>query len=121
MSYLDDLGQRSPESDADLLNLGRYNALAAILKRIGYTYVHLESGHAVTNEAPLADRFVEFRRSGTQVLVDRRQSASSDSEIVSRKFSSALARTHIVVACIQSMFPWPKTIRSLNGGRRSER
>ena len=108
MSYLDDLGQRSPESDADLLNLGRYNALAAILKRIGYTYVHLESGHAVTNEAPLADRFVEFRRSGTQVLVDRRQSASSDSEIVSRKFSCALARTTLpstFVACIQSMFP----------------
>ena len=96
MSYLDDLGEWSPESDADLVNLSRYNALAAILKRIGYTYIHLESGHAVTNEAPLADHLVEFRRSGTQVLEDGRQAASSDSEVFPRKFSCELARTTLL-------------------------
>ena len=121
MSYLDGLRQRSTESDADLVDLGRYNALAAILKRIGYTYVHLESGHAVTDEAPLADHLVAFRRSGTEVIVDGRKSASSNIEIVSREFSCELARTTLLwpvlnrcfLAEDDTTFEWWSPIRAL--------
>ena len=121
LSYLDDLGQRSPESDADLVGLVHYNALAAILKHIGYAYVHLESGHAVTDEAPLADQFVAFMRSGTQVRVDGRKSGSSDVEIVSREFTCELARTTLLwpafnrcfLAEDDTIFEWWSPIRAL--------
>ena len=55
MSYLHELGSRTPANHSDLINLVYYNALAAILKSLGYTYVHLESGHQFTSKAPLAD------------------------------------------------------------------
>ena len=45
MSYLHELGTRTPASHSDLMNLAYYNSLAAILKSLGYTYVHLDSGH----------------------------------------------------------------------------
>ena len=40
------------------------NALAATLKSLGYTYVHLESGNVVSNRAPQADIFVTFTPAG---------------------------------------------------------
>ena len=68
MSYLDNLGLRSAETDADLIEIGQYNALAEILKSLGYTYVHLESGHSVTRSAPLADHLVTFTPSGVGIV-----------------------------------------------------
>ncbi len=76
MSYLNELGDRTPRSRQDLLNLGYWNALAAILKSLGYTYVHLESGYIVTENAPLADVVLTFTPSGVQVRADEATSSS---------------------------------------------
>ncbi len=121
MSYLDTLGKQSPETDADLIGLARANALSAILKRLGYTYVHLESGHAVTDDAPLADHLVVFRRSGTEMLVDGIDVGSLDFEIFSRKFSCELARTTLlwpalkrcVLTVDDETFDWWSPMRAL--------
>ena len=64
LAYLDYLGDRSPRSKQDMVRLGHWNSLAAILKSLGYTYVHLESGYIVTGEAPLADLVFTFTPSG---------------------------------------------------------
>ena len=74
MSYLSDLGHQPSASAGELLDPFRCNALISILKRIGYEYIHLESGYSLTNEAPLADQSVSFSPSG--VSTDEGQSRS---------------------------------------------
>lgn len=64
LSYLDELQHRVPKSQSDLLDLVQNNALAEVLKSLGYTYVHLESGWSITNQSPLADITVQFTPSG---------------------------------------------------------
>ena len=121
MSYLDTLGQQSPETDADLIGLAHNNALSAILKRLGYTYIHLESGYVTTDDAPLADYLVVFRRSGTEVLIDGHDSASLDFGIVSRKFTCELVRTSLlwpalkrcVLSADDATFDWWSPVRAL--------
>ncbi len=67
MAYLDGLGQRVPSSLDELAKLARYNSVAALLKSVGYTYVHLDTGYVVTDTSPLADRVISFTTSGTIV------------------------------------------------------
>ena len=67
MSYLDRLGSRNPSRYADVRTLGQDHVVGAILKTLGYTYVHLASGHAVTDTAPLADLVVDFAPTGALV------------------------------------------------------
>ena len=68
MSFIENLAYRNPGSDPyreeNLLAAGRHNALAAILKRMGYTYLHLESGYPLTDSAPLADSSYVFTAGG---------------------------------------------------------
>ncbi|MCY3956868.1 MAG: hypothetical protein OXG65_01100 [Chloroflexi bacterium] len=64
LAYVDNLGQRSPVTDQDTLDVTHNHALGHILKSIGYTYVHLESGNILTDIAPLADVFVSFTPAG---------------------------------------------------------
>ena len=67
LAYLDDLGLRSPGSKRDAFALVQNSALVTILKRLGYTYVHLESGQAINSRAPLADILVTFTPAGIGV------------------------------------------------------
>ena len=67
LAYLDELGPRAPKTDRDGIALVQNNALAATLKGLGYTYVHLESGQAVSSEAPLADIVATFTPAGVVV------------------------------------------------------
>ena len=65
MEYAHEIMRRDLVQQTDvIINQGRYNALVAILKSLGYAYVHLESGFEATNQAPLADVFVTFTPSG---------------------------------------------------------
>lgn len=64
LAYLHDIEPRPPESRNDAIALVQSNALAATLKSLGYTYVHLESGNVVSNRAPQADIFVTFTPAG---------------------------------------------------------
>ena len=66
MSYPDDLGRRTASSMRELVSVGQTHTLGAILKQLGYTYVHLASGFPITDEAPLADVVVTFTRSGVR-------------------------------------------------------
>ena len=67
MSYLDDLENRTPSRYEDLISLGRHHAVGAILKKLGYTYVHLTSGYTITDKAPLADVIVTFAPAGVRI------------------------------------------------------
>ena len=98
MTYLDDLGPRSPDSDAESVEVGQHNAVAAILKTLGYTYIHLQSGHAVTDSAPLADQLVRFTLSGTEVIRDADVALHRDTEneTVSWRFACELAQTTLL-------------------------
>ena len=64
LEYLDNLGHRTPGSKDDIAELVKHNALATILKRLGYTYVHLESGWGMTDKSPLADIGLTFTPAG---------------------------------------------------------
>lgn len=67
LAYLHDIKPRPPENRSDAIALVQSNALAATLKSLGYTYVHLESGNIVSNRAPQADIFVTFTPAGIVV------------------------------------------------------
>ncbi len=104
MSYLHELGSRTPKSHSDLMNLIYYNSLTAILKSLGYTYVHLESGHQFGNKAPLADVFVSFGPSGVRVVSSDDEVTSSANAFVSRIFVRELIRTTALRPIIESQF-----------------
>ena len=104
MSYLHELGSRTPANHSNLMNLVYYNALAAILKSIGYTFVHLESGLQFTSKAPLADIFVSFGPSGTRVVSNRDDLSSSVNPLVSRIFVRELTRTTALRPVIENQF-----------------
>ncbi len=65
MSYLDGLGQRTSVTRDVLVNISQYHAVGAILKRLGYKYVHLDSGFIATDQSPLADTLISFTPAGT--------------------------------------------------------
>jgi hypothetical protein len=104
MSYLHELGPRTPASHSDMMNLVYYNSVAAILKTLGYTYVKLESGHQFTSKAPLADIFVTFGPSGVRVVSNQDELSSSVNPLVSRIFVRELIRTTALRPIIQSQF-----------------
>ena len=97
MSYLDGLGQRNPATRDDLVGIARSHALGAILKQLGYTYIHLESGFIATENPPMADISVAFTPAGTIVNkgmeVSREHDAASDKSLVSGAFIRALLQT----------------------------
>ena len=99
MSYLHDLGLRSPKTDRDGIALVQDNALAAILKHLGYVYIHLESGQAVTSTAPRADVVVTFTPEGVMVVRTGRETGSpyvalsGRDEAVDGAFLRTLAQT----------------------------
>ena len=67
LSYLDALGSRIPTTHDELINVTRTHALGAILKNLGYKYIHLSSGFVSTDSSPLADQIVDFTPAGTLV------------------------------------------------------
>ncbi|MCY3896474.1 MAG: hypothetical protein OXG17_08395 [Chloroflexi bacterium] len=67
LAYLHDIKPQPPQNSSDSRALVQSNALAATLKNLGYTYVHLESGNVITDRAPQADISVTFTPAGTMV------------------------------------------------------
>ena len=122
MSYLHELGPRTPASHGDIMSLVYYNSLAAILKTLGYTYVHLESGHQFTKKAPLADVFASFGPSGVRVVTNQDEISSSASPLVSRIFVRELIRTTALRPIIEpqllsdvaSAYDWWSPYRALD-------
>lgn len=97
LAYLDELGARVPTSRDDLEDLAHRSALVSILKALGYTYIHLESGYKVTDASPLADRVISFTpagkvtRSGTEVQSHFYPDAAGP--LLSTRFIRGLAQT----------------------------
>ena len=104
MSYLHTLGSRTPEVVTDIRDLVFYNSLAAILKSLGYTYVHLDSGFQFTSKAPLADMVASFGPSGTRVVSSQEHLSDAVNPLVSRIFVRELVRTTAVRPVIQGWF-----------------
>ena len=99
MAYLDDLEHRVPKSQSDFSHLVQNNALVEILKNLGYTYVHLESGWSITNESPHADIAVRFTPSGVvESIADKKTGHFLDmrtmhEEVVNGTFARQLLKT----------------------------
>ena len=90
MIYINQLELDNEPTDSDLLKAAHWNSLATILKAIGYTYVHMESGIPVTDKAPLADISYRFTAHGTLV---ENNSDISQQRILSSAFVRALMET----------------------------
>lgn len=100
LSYLHDLGERTPARETDLREITQRNALASILQGLGYAYVHLESGYTITDKSFLADVSVKFTPAGA--LVSERESSatsahssetSSNNSFFSGRFLRELVQT----------------------------
>ena len=100
MEYLDGLGKRVPTTTEEGINVLNNNALAAIVKELGYTYVHLESGNVISSKAPLSDILVTFTPAGVVVdsgaeetLHSHYARADGDNSILKGGFLRALVET----------------------------
>ena len=113
MSYADEIRRLSPKRGDDLVNLAQNHALGAILKNLGYTYVHLESGFRYTSDSPLADIIVTFSPAG--VLATDRSDESVGSQgapsqsVVSIRFIGSLIKTTILKPIVGHRFLLGKT------------
>ena len=101
MSYLNDIRQQDIETDSGLLSAARYNALATVLKSLGYTYVHFSSGALISDEAPLADMRYKFTPAG--VIVDR-NAAHDNTAIISRTFLREIVSTTALGPLVNDRF-----------------
>jgi len=118
MAYLDDLGERTPGSRSDLLRIGRENALVAILKNLGYFYVHLESGFVLGDEAPSADLELKFTPAG---VLRNSNGGLDDESPVDLHFARSLIATTVLGAIAGETFlrddhsalPWYARQRTL--------
>ena len=97
MSYLDDVGRPTPLTQDDLVEISQYHATGAILKGLGYTYVHLGSGYLSTGRSPLADISVSFSPAGTIIDQGTDESGGDNAAklkpITSGSFARALVQT----------------------------
>ena len=99
MGYMHDVVRRNlGQQSGVIISHGEYNALVAILKSLGYAYVHLESGFEATNEAPLADLFVAFTPSGvltcnSSIDIDNSVCGGPSEGLFGIRFSRELAQT----------------------------
>ncbi len=64
LAYLDDLRDRPISTDRDRVKLLKNHALGEVLKDLGYTYVHLNSGHPYSDDSQIADFLVESTPAG---------------------------------------------------------
>lgn len=125
LAYLHELGDRVPASQADLINLAQAHALGAILRELGYKYIHLASGHTLTNTSPLADQVVSFAPSGPQVRSgDHAQMTdvgTPHGHTLSNRFLRSLLQTTALAALLppgsvlgqDSPYEWHSSQRSL--------
>ena len=114
LAYLHEIEPRPPQNRSDAITLIQSNALAATLKSLGYTYVFLESGHVVTNQAPQADIFVTFTPAGvvvSSVGEETRYSPIVQSTQAEGALSSGFLRALIDTTALRPLFG----IRFLHG------
>ena len=89
LAYLHDLGARAPKTERDGIALVQDNALTAILKHLGYVYIHLESGQGVTSRAPLADIVATSTPEGVKVVRTERDTRGSRPALADRSEGTA--------------------------------
>lgn len=92
MHYLDSLGHRVPGSHHQLLDIARFHATGAVLRSLGYSYIHLDSGVLSTELAPQADRVVSFTPSGPLVRATTGSISSPDAAAAHPLLSSRFIR-----------------------------
>ena len=105
MAYLDGLGGRIPSSRDDLIDISRSHALAAILRALGYEYIHLDSGYMATDGSPLADRVVSFTPSGTLVRVESGDQSGSGAETSLLRLSAPFIQGIVQTTALAPIFP----------------
>ena len=105
MAYLDGLGVRVPASRDDLIDISRSHALAAILRALGYKYIHLDSGYISTDESPLADRVVSFTPSGTLVRFQNGDQSGSEAETSLLRLSTRFIQGIVQTTALAPILP----------------
>ena len=101
LHYLDSLGHRVPGSHHELLDIARFHAIGAILRNLGYTYIHLDSGVLSTELAPQADRVVSFTPSGPLVRATTGSISSPDAAASNPPWSSRFIRRLIQTTALR--------------------
>ena len=110
LAYLHDLPPTADKTRSDGIELIQNNALAATLQSLGYTYVHLESGNVISNQAPTADIFATFTPAG--VVVSRADEAASLSPVVRATQSEGVRHNSFLRSLIDTT-----ALRPLTGHR----
>ena len=105
MAYLDGLGARIPASRDDLIDVSRSHALAAILRALGYKYIHLDSGYISTDASPLADRVVSFTPSGTLLRFENDDQSGSVRESSFLRLSIRFIRGMVQTTALAPILP----------------
>ena len=103
MLYLDSMFEQTAVRNDDLVNIARNHALGYILKSLGYTYVHFDSGYIATQESPLADIIVTFTPAGTLVNERMDGSGKSHSGVDEPTVSGAFVRALIQTTALKSV------------------
>ena len=110
LAYYHDLPPTGDKTRSDGIELIQNNALAATLQSLGYTYVHLESGNVISNQAPTADIFATFTPAG--VVVSRADEAATLSPVVRATQSEGVRHNSFLRSLIDTT-----ALRPLTGHR----
>ncbi len=110
LAYYHDLPPTGDKTRSDGIELIQNNALAATLQSLGYTYVHLESGNVISNQAPTADIFATFTPAG--VVVSRADEEASLSPVVRATQSEGVRHNSFLRSLIDTT-----ALRPLTGHR----
>ena len=108
LAYLHDIRPAAPKSKSDAIALVQNNALAATLKSLGYTYVHLESGNVISDRAPQADIVATFTPAG--VVVSGAEEETRQSPYVRGKQDEGIRRSGFLRSLIETT-----ALRTLTG------
>ena len=103
LHFLDGLGHRVPGTHHELLDIARFHAIGAILRSLGYTYIHLDSGVLSTELAPQADRVVSFTPSGPLVRASTSSIASPAAAASHPLWSSRFIRRLIQTTALRPL------------------
>ncbi len=64
LAYIQDVVRKDSNLMGDAFDRGRHHAIGALLKHLGYAYIHLDSGIKPTDISPLADTVATFTPQG---------------------------------------------------------
>ena len=123
MRYLDPIDEWNEQAKRRVRDISRDHLVGRVLTELGYRYVHLSSGFAVTDSNDRAQVLVDFAPSGPIVIRNEAGAAASDADLQpsSRRATREFARTTILRPHADALlgpnaddrYPWTNPGRAL--------